>query len=252
MFPGHSPRRQGAGYPGSGYLDGYQQGQLYQGGYSMYGVEQQWPPYPHIPTHLYSNRYEEWSHHPQFQPPSPSAPAGASSSETEDPPVSGSSSIYSSQFKSSLCSTAGDFKPPIFPDSRGGIGSIEEGQGSDDPLAARPHGLPPGAHHSPDSGLAAPDGVSGSGSPNNPPNIHPGGDPGSPSHHHDIILPQRPQPARSPYEWMKRPSLSARPCKEGISPDGKQCSMLCMTTIHILTSSSNLYSFQPGVPGSRG
>merc|ERR1719336_70870 len=32
-------------------------------------------------------------------------------------------------------------------------------------------------------------------------------------------LPSRPQPARSPYEWMKRPSLSARPCKEG--PEGR-------------------------------
>jgi len=225
MFPGHSPRRQSASYP-SGYLDGYQQGtahQLYQSSYSMYGVDQQWPPYPHIPSHLYSNRYEDWGHHPQFQPPSPSAPTGASSSETEDAPVSGSSSIYSSQFKSSLCTTVGDFKPPIFPDPRGPIGSIEEGPGSEDPLAARPLGLPPGAHHSPDSGLAASDGVSGSGSPNNPPNIHTSGDPGSPSHphHHDIILPQRPQPARSPYEWMKRPSLSARPCKEGISPDGR-------------------------------
>ncbi len=33
-------------------------------------------------------------------------------------------------------------------------------------------------------------------------------------------LPARPQPARSPYEWMKRPGSATRPSKEG-SPDGK-------------------------------
>ena len=33
-------------------------------------------------------------------------------------------------------------------------------------------------------------------------------------------LPARPQPARSPYEWMKRPGATSRPNKEG-SPDGK-------------------------------
>ena len=33
-------------------------------------------------------------------------------------------------------------------------------------------------------------------------------------------LPARPQPARSPYEWMKRPGSASRPSKEG-SPDGK-------------------------------
>ena len=31
--------------------------------------------------------------------------------------------------------------------------------------------------------------------------------------------PPRPHPARSPYEWMKRPSVAARTCKEG--SDGK-------------------------------
>ena len=94
-------------------------------------------------------------------------------------------------------------------------------QGQDDQPASeadplRSQGVASGrAHHSPDSGLAASDGVSGSDSPNH---VHPQ-QPPSPSLHHDLGLPSRPQPARSPYEWMKRPSISSRPCKEG--SDGK-------------------------------
>ena len=98
-------------------------------------------------------------------------------------------------------------------------------QGQDDQPASeadplRSQGVASGrAHHSPDSGLAASDGVSGSDSPNH---AHPQ-QPPSPSLHHDLGLPSRPQPARSPYEWMKRPSISSRPCKEG--SDGKTFSI---------------------------
>ncbi len=46
-----------------------------------------------------------------------------------------------------------------------------------------------------------------------------GGSPGA----EELALPQRPQPARSPFEWMKRPALTPRPCKEGsgLLADGK-------------------------------
>ena len=88
----------------------------------------------------------------------------------------------------------------LFTDTRPIAGQEDRGEGGE--ALSRPHAGPP--HHSPDSGLAASEGLSGSDSPAQPP---------SPS------LPSRPQPARSPYEWMKRPSLSARPCKEG--PEGK-------------------------------
>ena len=74
---------------------------------------------------------------------------------------------------------------------------------------------------SPDSGLAVSEAMSNSGSP--------GGGGGGQGHHHQSHLqPQgspipgsnlvvRPQPARSPYEWMKRPTngLQNRPSKEG-------------------------------------
>ena len=144
-------------------------------------------------------RYGEadWNHHAaaaavaaaQFQPPSP-----APDSETAG------GHLYPSYKHPSLCPPLGDFKPPIFTDTRPIAGQEDRGEGGE--ALSRPHAGPP--HHSPDSGLAASEGLSGSDSPAQPP---------SPS------LPSRPQPARSPYEWMKRPSLSARPCKEG--PEGK-------------------------------
>ncbi len=72
-------------------------------------------------------------------------------------------------------------------------------------------------------GLAVSDGP---GSPGHAPPHQPGlgGDPGSPG---VDPLPARPQPARSPYEWMKRPSINGRPCKEGTSsPDGEYSILL--------------------------
>ena len=149
-------------------------------------------PRPTSATPRYSDT--EWNHHAaaaavaaQFQPPSP---------VTESDTIGGH--LYSAYKHPPLCpAPLGDFKPPIFSEIRPLAGQEERAE-----PGGPGHAGPP--HHSPDSGLAASEGLSGSDSPAQPP---------SPS------LPSRPQPARSPYEWMKRPSLAARPCKEG--PEGK-------------------------------
>ena len=208
MFPSNSPRRQSVTYPS------YQQtpggGYDYTGAGSAAGLgpgmydSGQWPGYHHI----YGRYDTEWHNHAaaaavaaQFQPPSPGVTTPAA--HDTDP-------VYGQYTKpSSLCPPVGDFKPPIIGEFRS---SDDTGGGDTDPLRPGPgvhHGR---AHHSPDSGLAASDGVSGSDSPSHV--HHP--QPPSP---HDIGLPARPQPARSPYEWMKRPNITARPCKEG--SDGK-------------------------------
>merc|ERR1719270_2256575 len=81
---------------------------------------------------------------------------------------------------------------------------MTEGGGISDPgSAARQPGA---AHPSPDSGLATSEGAPADPSPPLlPPSPPPLGE----------ALPQRPQPARSPYEWMKRQSPTSRPAKEG-------------------------------------
>ena len=226
MFPSsNSPRRQSVTYPS------YQQsgvgGYDYTGGHGV-GVgamypDQQWPAGYH---HIYS-RYDEWNHHAhaaaavaaQFQPPSSPGPAGGPSPGDSDSGTTGGL-LYGGYSKPGvLCPPVGDFKPPILGDFRSLPGQDDQPAseaGEADPLRSQGvTGVGGRAHHSPDSGLAASDGVSGSDSPNH---VHQH-QPPSPSLHHDIGLPSRPQPARSPYEWMKRPSVAARPCKEG--SDGK-------------------------------
>ena len=231
MFPGSSPRRQSVGYPGytGGPGAGVQSGYDYSGvtgpGHT-YGVadSQQWPgPGYH---HLYS-RYDDWGHHAasaaaavaaasHFQPPSPGPVTHAASNEAD--PGSGGLGLYGNYVKPSpLVPPVGDFKPPLHGDPRS-ISSLEQEQtgGEADPLRSQQSVITGGrAHHSPDSGLAASDGVSGSDSPSHSQPQQPP----SPGLNHDLGLLSRPQPARSPYEWMKRPSVAARTCKEGT--DGK-------------------------------
>ena len=226
MFPGSSPRRQSVGYPGYGGPGaGVQPGYDYSGvtgpGHGYGAADgQQWPgPGYH---HLYS-RYDDWNHHAasaaaavaaasHFQPPSPGAVTHATPTEAD--PGSGGLGLYGNYVKPSpLGPPVGDFKPPVLGDLRS-ISSLEQDQtgGEADPLRSQQSVITGGrAHHSPDSGLAASDGVSGSDSPSHGQPQQPP----SPSLHHDLGLPSRPQPARSPYEWMKRPSVAARPCKEG-------------------------------------
>ena len=224
MFPGSSPRRQSVGgYPGyTGAQPSYDYSGVTGPGHHGYGGPadgQQWPGYPH----LYS-RYDDWNHHAasaaaavaaasHFQPPSP----GAVTHEAGDPGSGGLGGLYGNYGKSSsLAPPVGDFKPPVLSDLRA-MSNLDQDQagGEADPLRSQQVITGGRAHHSPDSGLAASDGVSGSdspghGQPQQPP---------SPGLHHDLGLPSRPQPARSPYEWMKRPNVAARPCKEG--SDGK-------------------------------
>ena len=216
----------GYGGPGASVQSGYD----YSGvtgpghGYGVTADSQQWPgPGYH---HLYS-RYDDWGHHAasaaaavaaasHFQPPSPGAVTHAASNEAD--PGSGGLGVYGNYVKPSpLVPPIGDFKPPLLGDPRS-ISSLEQEQtgGEADPLRSQQSVITGGrAHHSPDSGLAASDGVSGSDSPSHSQPQQPP----SPSLHHDLGLPSRPQPARSPYEWMKRPSVADRTCKEG--SDGK-------------------------------
>ena len=231
MFGGNSPRRQSVtSYPGAGYHQtpptvGYDYGAVAGAGH-VYG-DQQWPGYPHL-----YGRYDEWNHHSaaaafaaaQLQPPSPVAGA-ASSLEADTAAASTTGSLlYGNYAKPApLCPPVGDFKPPLFGDTR--PGQDGDGQG------VNGRG---GAHHSPDSGLAASDGVSGSDSPSHA--QHPAQS-SSPSLDHG--LPSRPQPARSPYEWMKRPNIAARPCKEG--SDGKQFSLQQLFIGCFILSLDNLH-----------
>ena len=226
MFPSsNSPRRQSVTYPS------YQQsgvgGYDYTGGHGVGGMypDQQWPAGYH---HIYS-RYDEWNHHhaaaaavaAQFQqPPSPAGGAAGGPAPGDNDSATTAGLLYGGYSKPGvLCPPVGDFKPPILGDFRSLPGQDDQPAGEAgeaDPLRSQSvAGVGGRAHHSPDSGLAASDGVSGSDSPNH---VH-HHQPPSPSLHHDISLPSRPQPARSPYEWMKRPSIAARPCKEG--SDGK-------------------------------
>ena len=249
-----SPRRQSVTYPGyqAQYAD-YPPAHGGYGGHGPGEAAQpaaQWPGY----HGLYTRYDADWnsvhhaataaaalsaaSHH--FQPPSPaaSAPHGSAEAGGDAGPGAGlyGGGVYVKP--GSLCAPAsGDFKPPLLGDVRG---LDDHGGGAEaDPLRSQSGavaGAGGRAHHSPDSGecasryicngvadyaqslhctvsgLAASDGVSGSDSPNHV--LHPQ-QPPSPGLHHDLGLPARPQPARSPYEWMKRPSISGRPCKEG-------------------------------------
>ena len=226
MFPGSSPRRQSVGYPGYQAQPSYDYSGV-TGATHGYGVAegQQWPgPGYH---HLYS-RYDDWNHHAataaaavaaasHFQPPSPGTGTHATSNEAETGSGAGLP-LYGNYVKPTpLCPPVGDFKPPVLGDVRS-MASLETDQvgGEADPLRSQQAAITGGrAHHSPDSGLAASDGVSGSDSPSHGQPQQPP----SPNLHHDLGLPSRPQPARSPYEWMKRPTIAARPCKEG--SDGK-------------------------------
>ena len=166
MFGGNSPRRQSVpGYPGY-----HQPAGSTAAGYDYAGVsgaahvyaDQQWSGY----HHLYG-RYDDWNHHAaaaavaaaQFQQ-SPSSPGASLDTETS---TSTSSSLlynYNKPVTSSLCPPAvsGDFKPPLFGDPR----SVSGGEESVIPGSRVTAGHD---HHSPDSGLAASDGVSGSDSP---------------------------------------------------------------------------------------
>ena len=90
--------------------------------------------------------------------------------------------------------------------------------------------LPPrqsgATHPSPDSGLATSEGAPGDPSPPLLPPSPPPLSEGLPQvalacqsitsfFNQVLTFPKRPQPARSPYEWMKRQSPTSRPCKEG-------------------------------------
>ena len=234
MFGGNSPRRQSVpGYPGY-----HQAAASTAAGYDYAGVsgaahvyaDQQWSGY----HHLYG-RYDDWNHHAaaaavaaaQFQQ-SPSSPGASLDTET-----STSTSLlynYNKPVTSALCPPAvsGDFKPPLFGDPR----SVSGGEESVIPGSRVTAGHD---HHSPDSGLAASDaGVSGSDSPSH---AHQPQQSSSPVLHHD--LPSRPQPARSPYEWMKRPSVGSRPSKEG--SDGN--SPLIMHPVYTLIIECPLNNF---------
>jgi hypothetical protein len=75
---------------------------------------------------------------------------------------------------------------------------------------------------SPDSGLAISEGMSNSGSPHGqPPTTTMAGPSTSPIPGSNLVV--RPQAARSPYEWMKRPNPlhNNRPPKEGEVIDGE-------------------------------
>ena len=88
-----------------------------------------------------------------------------------------------------------------------------------DPMSDNPAARSGATRPSPDSGLTISDGVSSSGSPNqnlqSVQNLGSGvgmiGSPGSsPPPSSDLIGSNRPQPARSPYEWIKRPNFQNR------------------------------------------
>ena len=142
--------------------------------------------------------------------------------------------LYLSYTKKSFKALVPEYKPSHFLNGSNNGGS--------DHLTDNPTGRAITTRPSPDSGLTISDGVSSTGSPNHnlvsgqhhlPPGAGMIGSPGSsPPPHSDLVGSNlRPQPARSPYEWIKRPNFQNRSLSSS-SKEGNNNKTMCILWGH--------------------
>ncbi len=177
---------------------GYPQSDHYHGMYHPAGAMEAWhhayPPLGHLYRGYEAAATMEW---PPPPPPPPPPHQHHHSSELVDP--LGDLPSYSAASTSPAATSNGGTESP-----RGQVEyKLFSGRGGESSLRHKPADSGVVTHSSPDSGLAASDGISASGSPNN----------GLPMMTAAMAAAagslERPQPARSPYEWMKRPAAFA-------------------------------------------